>query len=92
MWPRPHRAWANLADLGLFLCAERSLACGFGARVLDASLVYTELIFWKRKHREHIELLRQQSYFANCFCMKKETIINCMLSFVLEMTQTIKES
>lgn len=46
----------------------------------------------KKAQRTYIELLRQQSYFANCFCMKKETVINCMLSFVVEVTQIIKES
>lgn len=46
----------------------------------------------KKTQRTYIELLSQQSYFANRFCMKKETIINCMLSFVVEVTQIIKES
>ena len=44
--------------------------------------IYRINLLKKKTQRTYIELLRQQSYFANCFCMKKETIINCMLSFV----------
>ena len=54
--------------------------------------IYIINLLKKKTQKTYIELLKQQSYFANCFCMKKEIIINCMLSFVVEVTQTIKES